>query len=55
MEKFECSSCGYVYDPEAGDIDNQVEPGTDFCDIGDEWVCPLCGQVKSEFISLDED
>ncbi|MGL5098640.1 MAG: rubredoxin, partial [Fusobacteriaceae bacterium] len=28
MEKWVCNVCGYVYDPETGDPDNGVEPGT---------------------------
>ncbi|RPI51098.1 MAG: rubredoxin, partial [Deltaproteobacteria bacterium] len=28
MQKYICSVCGYVYDPEEGDPDNGVEPGT---------------------------
>ena len=28
MDKYKCDLCGYVYDPEAGDPDNGVAPGT---------------------------
>ena len=49
MDKYECSICGYVYDPAAGDPDNGVAPGTKFDDIPEEWVCPVCGAPKSEF------
>ena len=28
MAKYICDVCGYVYDPETGDPDNGVEPGT---------------------------
>jgi rubredoxin len=27
MEKYVCQVCGYIYDPEVGDIENDVEPG----------------------------
>ncbi|HHX18958.1 MAG TPA: rubredoxin [Clostridiaceae bacterium] len=54
MKKYICDMCGYIYDPEMGDPDNGVAPGTPFEDIPDEWVCPLCGVPKSEF-SLHED
>jgi flavin reductase (DIM6/NTAB) family NADH-FMN oxidoreductase RutF/rubredoxin len=47
--KFKCKICGYVYDPEAGDPDNGVKPGTSFEDLPDTWVCPICGAPKSEF------
>ena len=37
------------YDPEVGDPDNGVAPGTAFEDIPEDWVCPLCGVGKDEF------
>ena len=49
MEKYVCKLCGYVYDPEKGDPDNGVEPGTKFEDVPDEWVCPVCGARKEDF------
>lgn len=49
MDKYECSICGYVYDPAAGDPDNGVAPGTKFEDVSEDWVCPVCGAPKSEF------
>ena len=49
MEKWKCEVCGYVYDPEVGDPDNGVEPGTKFEDISNDWVCPVCGAGKEEF------
>lgn len=51
MTKYECV-CGYVYDPEVGDPDNGVAPGTAFEDISDDWVCPVCGLDKSAFEAL---
>jgi len=38
--KYVCTVCAYVYDPEVGDPDNGVEPGTAFDDLPDDWVCP---------------
>jgi len=49
MQKYECQVCGYIYDPEAGDPDNDVAPGTAFADIPDDWVCPVCGAPKEDF------
>ena len=48
MTKYECP-CGYVYDPEVGDADNGVAPGTPWEDIPEDWVCPLCGVGKDAF------
>ena len=53
MEKYECSLCGYVYDPEEGDPDGGIEAGTPFEELPDEWVCPVCGSSKSEFEKVD--
>ncbi|MBM4054561.1 MAG: rubredoxin [Planctomycetes bacterium] len=53
MEKWECSVCGYVYDPKSGDPDNGVAPGTSFESIHDDWVCPSCGANKDLFDKLD--
>ncbi|MFZ7134669.1 MAG: rubredoxin [Eubacteriales bacterium] len=53
MQKYECDLCGYVYDPEEGDPDSGVAPGTAFEDIPDDWVCPLCGAPKSDFSSIE--
>ena len=49
MDKWECLVCGYVYDPDAGDPDSGVAPGTSFEGLPDDWVCPDCGAGKDEF------
>ena len=54
MKKYKCLMCGYVYDPEIGDPENGVEPGTDFEDLPDDWVCPDCGAGKDEFEPLED-
>ena len=46
MKKYVCGPCGYVYDPEVGDPDGGIAPGTPFEDIPDDWVCPICGWGK---------
>ncbi len=52
MKKYECSVCGYVYDPEVGDPNGGVEPGTAFESLPDDWVCPECGAPKNMFEPL---
>jgi len=47
--KYVCIPCGYVYDPELGDPDGGVAPGTSFEDIPEDWVCPVCGVTKDMF------
>ena len=52
MQKMECP-CGYIYDPEVGDPDNGIEPGTPFEDLPSDWVCPKCGAEKEHFYPAD--
>jgi rubredoxin len=49
MERWKCVVCGYIYDPELGDPDGGVAPGTAFENLPDEWTCPVCGATKDMF------
>ena len=49
MQKYRCTVCNYIYDPQAGDPDSGVQPGTAFEAIPDTWVCPICGVGKDKF------
>jgi len=49
VDKYRCTVCGYIYDPEKGDHDGGIPPGTPFEDIPDDWVCPVCGVGKDMF------
>jgi flavin reductase (DIM6/NTAB) family NADH-FMN oxidoreductase RutF/rubredoxin len=49
MPKYECTVCGYIYDPALGDPDGKIPPGTPFEELPDSWTCPVCGAQKSEF------
>lgn len=49
MKKYRCDVCGYVYDPEKGEEDAGVAPGTAFEDLEADFECPLCGAGKEEF------
>ena len=53
MAKYKCTVCGYIYDPEKGDPDSGIKPGTAFKDIPDDWVCPVCGAAKDQFEKVD--
>ena len=50
--KYKCDVCGWIYDPEKGDPEHGIAPGTAFEDIPDDWVCPVCGASKSQFTPL---
>jgi rubredoxin len=53
MQKYECIACGYIYDPEIGDPDNDVAAGTSWESVPEEWLCPLCGVGKDQFEPID--
>ena len=53
MRKYKCTICGFVYDPEEGDPDGGISPGTAFEDIPDTWTCPVCGVRKADFEPVD--
>ena len=53
MDKYECIPCGYVYDPQEGDPEGNIDPGTAFEDIPEDWTCPICGVGKDEFEKID--
>ncbi len=46
MQKYVCEPCGYIYDPEVGDPDNGIAPGTAFEDAARRLGVPClrCGQ-----------
>ena len=48
MKKYVCDPCGWIYDPEVGDPDGGIEPGTAFEDI------PICGVGKDMFSVVEE-
>ena len=51
--RYRCTVCGYVYDPELGDPDGGIKPGTPFEEIPDDWVCPVCGASKNQFEKIE--
>ena len=53
MDKWECP-CGYIYDPEEGDAENNIPVGTPFEELPDDWVCPLCGAEKEYFEKVED-
>jgi rubredoxin len=48
-QRWICESCGFIYDPEEGDPDGGIPPGTPFQDIPADWYCPVCGARKADF------
>ena len=54
MKQYVCTVCGYTYDPEYGDPDGGIDPGTPFEEISEDWICPVCQAEKKEFEVLEE-
>lgn len=49
MDLYQCEGCEYVYDSTKGDSTQNIEPGTPFEDLPDDWICPDCGLGKDYF------
>ena len=49
MDKYRCTVCEYIYNPNIGDPTQGIKPGTPFEDLPDSWVCPECGVGKDMF------
>ena len=54
MLKYACEYCDYVYDPDLGDPENGIEPGTPFEDLPDDWTCPDCNVGKEDFVPVED-
>ena len=48
-EVWQCQLCHYEYEAAKGDPISGIAAGTSFLDLPDDWVCPICGAVKSMF------
>ena len=48
--RLECRICWYVYDPAAGDAEQQVPPGTPFSALPGDWRCPQCDGDPTLFL-----
>lgn len=53
MQKYECDVCGWIYDPEKGDPDSGIDPGTPFESLPDDYECPVCGAGTEDFSPVD--
>ncbi|WP_455367755.1 rubredoxin [[Eubacterium] cellulosolvens] len=53
MDKYRCTVCQYIYDPEKGDPASGIAPGTGFEHLPDNWVCPSCGVGKEMFEKVE--
>lgn len=49
MRKWQCMTCGFIYDEAEGLPDQGIAAGTRWEDVPDDWVCPECATPKSDF------
>ena len=49
-KSYVCGGCGYIYDPDLGDEEAEIAPGTLFEKLSEDWVCPECSEGKDQFI-----
>jgi len=52
LAKYRCTICGYIYDEEKGDPENNIPAGTRFENLPEDWICPICGAPKEQFEPL---
>eukprot|EP00981_Chlorochromonas_danica_P007529 scaffold1769_cov164-Ochromonas_danica.AAC.2 len=51
--RYECQSCGYIYDESKGYEKKGIEPGTPWNEI-ERFRCPNCGASKKYFVQETE-
>jgi rubredoxin len=52
--RLECNICWHVYDPAEGDATRQIEAGTSFAMLPDDWSCPVCSGDKAGFMVVED-
>lgn len=50
----ECKICWYCYDAAKGDDVRQVDPGTPFSALPEDWRCPQCDGERSQFMVVSQ-
>ncbi len=50
LPKYRCTICNYIYDPDSGDPEGGIAKGVPFDKLPDNWVCPVCGADKGQFV-----
>ena len=45
-----CLNCVFEYDEEVGFPPLDIEPNTKWEDVSDDFVCPICGSGKDQFV-----
>ncbi|MCY4471481.1 MAG: rubredoxin [Kistimonas sp.] len=58
MKQWRCLVCGFIYDEakglkEEGASEYEIAPGTAWEDVPEDWVCPVCGVGKADFVMVE--
>jgi rubredoxin len=53
MKRYMCVVCGFIYDEAKGLPEEGLAPGTRWEDIPENWTCPDCGAIKSDFEMIE--
>ena len=48
-KNYMCLSCGWIYDEAKGWLEDEIQPGTYWDDVGLNWRCPDCNGGKMDF------
>ena len=51
--RWQCRTCGEIYDEALGSPQDGIAPGTRFADLPEAWLCPVCGSPRADFELLD--
>lgn len=51
LDRYECSACGYIYEPSKGD-GKSIPPETAFEELPHDWRCPVCAVSKRQFQNI---
>lgn len=49
-----CTVCNWVYDPDLGEPNQEMQPGTQWKDVPDYFLCPDCGLGKDVFAEYNK-
>lgn len=48
-KRWQCFFCGLIYDERLGLPEAGLPAGTRWEDVPEDWTCPDCGAMKSDF------
>lgn len=54
MNKYICTVCATIYNPDLGIPEDDIPPGTPFEEISQNWLCTVCGSPKDKYVLLPE-